>query len=274
MSHQLTASIDTAQVVLYLFWIFFFGLVVWLRREDRREGYPLESEDFPVRVGLATNVRIPPPKTFLLPHGEGIRRAPNFERDGREIKAERTAKAAGYPLEPVGDPLLSGVGPAAFAKRSNHPELMHEDGGAAVVPMRSAPSITVDAGPDPRGWRVLGADGGVVGKITDLWVDRADLMVRYLELELASGTASPSAASEAGAEGQSRPDTRLIPIAMLSLHESHAAVRVKALRSEQFVLVPTIAQRDVITLDEEERVSAFYAGGWFYAEPKRREPLV
>jgi photosynthetic reaction center H subunit len=280
MSHQLTASIDTAQVVLYLFWIFFFGLVVWLRREDRREGYPLESEDFPVRVGLATNVRIPPPKQFMLPHGEGIRRAPNFERDDREIKAERTAKAAGYPLEPVGDPLLSGVGPAAFAKRSNHPELMHEDGGAAIVPMRVARSITVDAGPDPRGWRVLGADGGVAGKITDLWVDRADLMVRYLELELGSDAPRLPAASEAGAEpeagaeGESRPNARLIPIAMLSLHENTKAVRVKALRSEQFVLVPTTEKRDVITLDEEERVSAFYAGGWFYAEPKRREPLV
>lgn len=274
MSHQLTASIDTAQVVLYLFWIFFFGLVVWLRREDRREGYPLESEDFPVRVGLATNVRIPPPKSFLLPHGEGIRKAPSFERDDREIKAERTATAAGYPLEPVGDPLLSGVGPASYARRSDHPELLHEDGSAAIVPMRVAPSITVDAGPDPRGWRVLGADGGVVGKITDLWVDRADLMVRYLEVELGSDAASPPAEGQAGAEGESRPNARLIPIAMLSLHDDHRAVRVKALRSEQFALVPTTAERDVITLDEEERVSAFYAGGWFYAEPKRREPLV
>lgn len=268
MSHQLTASIDTAQVVLYLFWVFFFGLIVWLRREDRREGYPLESEDFPVRVGLATNIRIPAPKQFLLPHGEGIRKAPNFERDDREIKAERTAKALGYPLEPTGDPLLSGVGPAAFAKRSDHPELMHEDGGAAIVPLRVARSITVDAGPDPRGWQVLGADGGVAGKITDLWVDRADLMVRYLELELGRSETAPAEGEE------SRPNARLIPIAMLSLDERRKAVRVKALRSEQFVLVPTAAKPDVITLDEEERVSAFYAGGWFYAEPKRREPLV
>ncbi len=40
----ITGYIDVAQVVLYAFWIFFAGLVFYLRREDRREGYPLESE--------------------------------------------------------------------------------------------------------------------------------------------------------------------------------------------------------------------------------------
>jgi photosynthetic reaction center H subunit len=40
---MITESIDVAQVVLYVFWVFFFSLIFWLRREDRREGYPLES---------------------------------------------------------------------------------------------------------------------------------------------------------------------------------------------------------------------------------------
>lgn len=262
MSHQLTASIDTAQVVLYLFWFFFFGLIVWLRREDRREGYPLET-DVPMKVTFATG-NIPAPKTFVLPHEEGMRKAPNFERDTRAIQAERIAKAPGYPLEPVGDPLLSGVGPASFAQRSDHPELCHEDGGAAIVPMRAAKGFTVDAGPDPRGWRVLGADGAVAGTITDIWVDRADLLVRYLELDLAAAKGSDA----------TEPKARLVPIQMLSLDEGKKAVRVKALRAEQFALVPTTKERDQITLFEEERVSAFYAGGWFYADPSRREPLV
>ena len=34
----------SAQVVLYAFWIFFAGLILYLRREDKREGYPLESD--------------------------------------------------------------------------------------------------------------------------------------------------------------------------------------------------------------------------------------
>ncbi len=37
--------LDGAQITLYAFWLFFFGLVYYLRTEDKREGYPLETED-------------------------------------------------------------------------------------------------------------------------------------------------------------------------------------------------------------------------------------
>ena len=40
----ITGYIDVAQLVLYAFWIFFAGLIFYLRREDKREGYPLESD--------------------------------------------------------------------------------------------------------------------------------------------------------------------------------------------------------------------------------------
>ena len=33
----ITGYIDVAQLVLYVFWIFFIGLVIYLRREDKRE---------------------------------------------------------------------------------------------------------------------------------------------------------------------------------------------------------------------------------------------
>jgi photosynthetic reaction center H subunit len=36
--------IDLAQITLYAFWAFFAGLILYLRREDKREGYPLVSE--------------------------------------------------------------------------------------------------------------------------------------------------------------------------------------------------------------------------------------
>jgi len=45
-------------------------------------------------------------------------------------------------------------------------------------------------------------------------------------------------------------------------------------RSEQFASVPSLKEPDRITVLEEERISAFYAGGRRYAEPKRVEPLV
>ncbi len=37
------AYLDVAQVTLYVFWIFFGCLIYYLRREDKREGYPLDS---------------------------------------------------------------------------------------------------------------------------------------------------------------------------------------------------------------------------------------
>lgn len=36
--------IDFAQITVYLFWFFFAGLILYLRREDKREGYPLDSD--------------------------------------------------------------------------------------------------------------------------------------------------------------------------------------------------------------------------------------
>ena len=38
------AYLDVAQVTLYVFWIFFACLIYYLRREDKREGYPLDSD--------------------------------------------------------------------------------------------------------------------------------------------------------------------------------------------------------------------------------------
>lgn len=40
-------KLDGAQIALYAFWIFFAGLIIYLRREDKREGYPLDSPQGP-----------------------------------------------------------------------------------------------------------------------------------------------------------------------------------------------------------------------------------
>jgi len=41
---EYTEYFDFAQVAVYLFWFFFAGLIYYLRREDKREGYPLEAD--------------------------------------------------------------------------------------------------------------------------------------------------------------------------------------------------------------------------------------
>ena len=75
----------------------------------------------------------------------------------REILATRRISGGSGPLQPSGDPLLSGVGPAAYAERSHEPELTRE-GHDLIVPIRVAHEFAVCAGPDPRGWQVLGSD--------------------------------------------------------------------------------------------------------------------
>lgn len=255
MSTALTHSIDVAQVVLYAFWAFFFGLIYWLRREDRREGYPLESDN-PKHVAPERQVLIPSPKTFHLMHG-GVALQPNFERDTREISAERTSAAAGSPITPTGDPMTSNVGPASYAQRADTPELTRE-GHDLIVPMRVVEDFAVNAGPDPRGWEVVATDGKVAGVVKDLWVDRADVMVRYLEVELADATAG----------------TRLLPITMLRLRAEPKKVDVYAVRAEHFASVPQLKEPDRITLLEEDKICAFYAGGRLYAEPKRLGPVL
>jgi photosynthetic reaction center H subunit len=124
--------------------------------------------------------------------------------------------------------------------------------------MRIAEGFAVSAGPDPRGWDVIATDGKCAGKVKDLWVDRADVMVRYVEVELDGDSAG----------------TRLLPITMLLLHREPRQVAVHAIRSEHFASVPTLKEPDRITVLEEERICAFYAGGRRYAEPSRLGPLV
>jgi len=63
-----TSYIDVAQVALYGFWVFFAALLIYLRKEDKREGYPLESDRSP-HVTVQGWPAMPAPKVFKLAHG-------------------------------------------------------------------------------------------------------------------------------------------------------------------------------------------------------------
>jgi photosynthetic reaction center H subunit len=274
MSVEFTQYIDLAQITLYVFWVFFAGLVYWLRMEDRREGYPLES-DAPQRVGAQSNFLFPTPKLFYKPEG-GTYSAPDFARDTRPIQAKRSSTAKGTPLVPEGDPLLSEVGPASYAQRHDEPELTRE-GHEAIVPLRVAADYKISAGPDPRGFSLLLADGEAGGKVVDLWVDRAEMQVRYLEIELAGPSAddkSPDGKASDDKTTAPQPSRRLVPITVVLVDGIDRAVRTTAIYSHQLVSVPTTRRPDSITVLEEERIQAFYAGGYLYADARRAEPLV
>ncbi len=256
-SGYITQYIDVAQLTLWAFWFFFFGVVFFIRREDKREGYPAES----LRTGGVTKMMegfppLPKPKTFTLPHNGGEVVKPSPDRPQYDFKAEPIAPFPGAPLAPVGNPMLAGVGPGAYAVRSNKPDITHA-GETRIVPMRVAKHFkVVDRDPDPRGMDVVGADGEIGGKITDIWVDRAEPQVRYLELET---------------KNKKRV---LVPIGLAKVLGKKGQVRVRSILGSQFADAPTLANYDQITLAEEDKVSAYYGGGTLYATPDRAEPFL
>ncbi len=68
----ITNYIDVAQLALYGFWLFFAGLVYYLHRENKREGYPLVSSDGKGTMIEGFPFPIPKPKTFIMPDGSRI----------------------------------------------------------------------------------------------------------------------------------------------------------------------------------------------------------
>ena len=255
----ITSSIDVAQIALYAFWVFFAGLIYYLHREDKREGYPLES-DRSDRSGGRVRVqgfpRVPKPKTFHLRDGRVVM-APNFRGSNPVVGATPTARHLGAPLEPDGDPMLAAVGPGAYSDRADIADTT-VDGDPRIVPLRAAPGFGVSGhDPDPRGLPVIGADGAVAGTVRDLWVDRAEVLFRYLEVEVAA------------AAGGRRV---LLPVNFARI--GRRDVKVRSILAAQFAQVPGTNMPDTVTLLEEERIMGYYGGGTLYATPQRQEPLL
>jgi photosynthetic reaction center H subunit len=250
----ITGYIDVAQLVLYVFWFFFFGLVFWLHREGKREGYPLKS-DRSKHITVVGWPKMPRAKTYRMPHDGGIRKAPHPEPE-YTVAAEPIAPWPGAPLQPTGNPMVDGVGPAAYAIRPEVPDMTH-DGRARIVPMRIATEFSVEPrDPDPRGKKVYGLDGKVGATVTDIWVDRAEPQIRYLEIEVDEGRRT------------------LLPINFVRISSDGEKARVASIKGEHFREVPGLASMDQITLQEEDKICAYYGGGHLYATAERAEPLI
>ena len=253
----ITGYIDVAQLTLYAFWIFFAGLILYLRTEDKREGYPLESDRSGGRIVVQGFPPMPKLKTYLLRDGHTAT-VPNTRADRRDVPVVPAAPWPGAPMEPTGNPMIDGVGPASYADREDVPELTY-DGVISLVPLRLAPDAYVEPNdPDPRGMRVVGADGEVGGTVTDIWIDRAEMLIRYLEVEVATATARHV----------------LLPMAMARVSPRKRVVTVKSILARQFADVPATASLDQVTKREEDRIAGYYAGGTLYATPSRLGPLL
>jgi photosynthetic reaction center H subunit len=251
-----TRYVDVAQVTLYVFWLFFFGLIFYLRGEDRREGFPLVS-DRPPYKRLSWFTGIPKPKTFLLVNGE-TRMAPRDETPIPVTTAAPLEAWPGAPLYPIGDPMLAAVGPGSYAMLPDVPERMFEDQSPRIVAMRSDPALSIDVeGLDPRGMKVIAADGKVAGVVSDLWVDKSDMLVRYVEVDVPTASGGRSV---------------LVP--MPACNVGARTVGVSAVLSTQFAQAPIVKQPYTITQLEEDMVAAYFAAGRLYATPARQEPFI
>ncbi|MEL7026338.1 MAG: photosynthetic reaction center subunit H [Pseudomonadota bacterium] len=240
-------NFDLASLAIWMFWIFFAGLIYYLQTENMREGYPLVDED-----GDATPNQgpfpVPGDKTFKLPHGRGEVTVPSGQRGDRDdLALARTGEAGGFPFAPTGDPMADGVGPASWAPRRDVPEL-DGHGHAKIAPMAGHDGFHVSAGRDPRGLPVMSKEGKNIGQVTDMWIDHAEQMVRYLEVEL---------------DGTHGSGKRLMPINMTRIKEKW--VDVKSLSKGHFDGIPQTASMSQITLLEEEKIMAWFAGGTLYS---------
>jgi photosynthetic reaction center H subunit len=134
---------------------------------------------------------------------------------------------------------------------------MIETSDLRLAPMRIATDHFLDPeSPDPRTMEVVGVDGVAGGIISDVWIDRAETFVRYLEVTLPAG---PSA---------------LLPMALARIDTANRRVVVKSIMGAQFADVPMLANPDQVTLQEEDRIQAYYAGGNLFANRNRLEPLI
>jgi photosynthetic reaction center H subunit len=166
-------------------------------------------------------------------------------------------KGGGDPIEPMGDPMQLGLGPAAYAQRADHPHLCYDDHKPSIVPLRAASDFYLaEEDPDPRGMVVVDADGEMAGTVVDVWVDRAEYLARFLEVQTPMGRRV------------------LAPAPLVRVDETAGQVKVNTLLARHFEAAPVTKSADQITLREEDQIQAYFASGQLYAKPERSEPCL
>jgi photosynthetic reaction center H subunit len=103
---------------------------------------------------------------------------------------------------------------------------------------------------------VLDADGEVAGTVVDVWVDRAEYLARFLEVQTPKGRRV------------------LAPAPLVRVDETAGQVKVNTLLARHFEAAPVTKSAEQITLREEDQIQAYFASGQLYAKPERSEPCL
>jgi photosynthetic reaction center H subunit len=219
--------------------------------ENHREGYPMESGSSGRAV--IKGFPIPEPKTFLLEGGRRVT-VPDLTRKEPAYNAVASHPSSGSPIEPTGDAMTAAVGAGAYSNREDVPERTTH-GVPLIQPLRIASDYSVaPQDVDPRGLPVMAGDGKQGGTVKDIWIDSAEMMFRYLEVEITGGK------------------TVLLPITFSLIRRNQ--VEVHAIYARHFAAVPALKNPDQVTKLEEEKITAYYGGGTLYADVTRSEPLI
>ena len=146
-------------------------------------------------------------------------------------------------------------GPTARTSRS-----CNIDNIPCIVPLRLAEGTWIEPrDPDPRGMKVIGADNEIGGVATDVWVDRAEGLIRYIEVEVTTSVGAKRV---------------LLPMPFALVNHKRGRVTVEAILGSQFADVPVTKSLDQVTKLEEDRICGYYGGGTLYATPSRQEPML
>ena len=193
--------------------------MIYLRREDHREGYPMEEDSG--EVGRASLFR-PRDKSFILAHGLGLVYKPGKrEYEVPNPAARRVSPYAGAPIEPTGNPLVDGVGPASWVQPPRCPR--HDVGGQRPRSCRwSTATASRSRGRTARpiGMPVFGCDDRMAGVCTNVWVDQSERLIRYFEVRTMG---------DAGARA-----SVTVPMAMAQVNQRRGTIKVDAVRADQF----------------------------------------
>jgi len=258
----IVGNIDVAQMVFTAFVIFFFLLIRYLQRESNREGFPLRDNDGRVVPNYGGLCGIPPTKTFILPEGGVAYSPPRNTDDVIPTRGVATAEFLGAPMDPTGNPLLSGIGPASYnAARIDVPSYTYfGDKNPRIVPLSADDhhALAFD-GPNPIGYTVIGADREIGGTISDVWFDRSEQFIRYYEVLTTPALGGRKV---------------LVPAPLADVQPRNEIVSVPSILGAQFKDVPGTKSPVQVTLLEEDKISGYYGGGTLWATPARSEPLI
>ena len=205
-------------------------------------------------------------KVFHLPHGRGTYVPEDVPRDPVDIPAKHAFHAGGAPYVPTGDPMKDGLGPAAWANRQDYPDLTF-DGRPRIVPIADSHDVVIAPNdPDIVGWPVYDMNVELVGKVSDIWVDQSEHIIRYLEIETTEGDKVLAPIFVAVVQ------TKGLLAGLLPANKELG--QIDAITKDHFAGVPRVKVPGQITRLEEDKIMAYYGGGYMYATPERAEPFL